>query len=240
MLHGAQRGLFEVEFCLPSQCADRLEAGAADIGIVPSAELLRLDLDVIVGAGIASEGIVRSILLITKAPLPAIRTLAADTSSRTTVQLARLYLARKHGAMPRLIPQPPDLDAMLGAADACIVIGDPALRLDVMRLPYQVIDLGAEWTAWTGLPMVFAVWAARKGCITPGLAEAFLASCRFGLEHLDDIVRAEARPRGLSEEFAREYLTRRVRLELGDREYQGLDLFLSYLRELGQEGAHPC
>jgi predicted solute-binding protein len=233
MLHGDQRGLFDLEFCLPSECADRLTEGRADIGIVPSAELERLDLEIIPGAGIASRGAVRSILLVTKVPREKITTLAADTSSRTSVQLARVLLARNHRATPKFIPFPPDLGAMLAAADAALIIGDPALRVGLDQPPYRVYDLGAEWTATTNLPMVFAVWGGRRECVTPALAQPFLDSCRFGLAHMDDIVRLESGPRGLPEDLVREYFSRNVRLELGEEEYRGLDCFLRSIRESG-------
>ena len=233
MLHGEQQGRFDLEFLSPSECADKLESGGADIGIVPSSELLRLDLEVIPGAGIACQQAVRSILLVSKVAFADIRILAADMNSRTSVQLARVLLARNHGAEPCIIWARPDLTAMLRTADAALIIGDPALRLDVASLPYRVSDLGAEWTATTGLPMVFAVWAGQKECVTPELEAPFLASCRFGMSHLDEIVRAESRGRGFSEEFTRAYLRDNLCLELGEREYQGLELFLRYAGELG-------
>jgi len=228
MLHGKQRGQFDLEFCLPSECADRLAAGTTDIGIVPSVELPRLDVEVIPGAGIACRGAVRSILLVSKEPLPRIRVLAVDSGSRTSAVLARILLAMRYGAEPRLIAQPPDLPSMLQTADAALVIGDPALRLNPTELPFAVTDLGQEWLEMTGLPFVFAVWAARRGCVTPDLREPFLDSCRCGLDHLDEIVRLEAAPRGFSEQLAREYLTRHVIFELGRREHEGLELFLQY------------
>lgn len=226
MLHGAERGVFDLEFCVPSECAGRLAAGEADIGIVPTAELPRLDLELIPGAGIASEGPVRSILLVSKAPLGKIESLAADTSSRTSVALARILLARRYGAEPRLLPQPPDLARMLDAADAAVIIGDPALRIEPSAVPFEVTDLGAEWTAMTGLPMVFAVWAGRKGCVTPEIASAFANSCRFGISQVDEIVRTRAEAHGVTAELAREYLTRHIRFELGEREYEGMRHFL--------------
>jgi len=229
MLHGEQKGLFDLEFSLPSECADRLESGAADIGIVPSAELPRLGLATIPGSGIASRGPVRSILLVTKVPRPEIQVLAADTSSRTSVQLARILLKRNHGARPRLVPCGPDLKAMLEAADAALIIGDPALRVKVQDTPHEVFDLGEEWTATTGLPMVFAVWGGRPECVTPELAEPFLNSCRFGLAHIEDIVRQESTARGLSEELVRDYFARNVTLLLGEAEQRGLELFLRWL-----------
>ena len=99
MMHGPQRGLFELDFRLPSACADQVAAGAADIGIVPSFELTKQDLEIIPGAGIACHGAVRSILLISRKPAPEIRTMAADTSSRTSVELARVILERRYGAV---------------------------------------------------------------------------------------------------------------------------------------------
>jgi predicted solute-binding protein len=230
MLHGPQQGLFDLEFRLPSVCADHMASGAADIGIVPCFELTRQDLEVIPGAGIACRGPVRSILLVSQKPAGEIRTLAVDSSSRTSVQLARVILERRYGAEYTAIPHAPDLDAMLRVADAAMIIGDPALRLDPEHLPYEVHDLGAEWVEMTGRPMVFAVWAARKGAVTPDVVEAFRASCRYGVDHMEEIVAAESARLGFAPELVRDYLTRHIVHELGPREYEGMDLFLQYAR----------
>ena len=232
MLHGPQQDLFELEFRIPAGCADRVAAGAADVGIIPSFELTRQDLEVIPGAGIACHGAVRSILLISKPPAAEIRTLAVDSSSRTSVELARVILRRKYDAAPELFAHAPDLDAMLRKADAALIIGDPALRIDPAQLRYHVYDLGAEWVEMTGLPMVFAVWAGRRGVVTPGVGEAFRASCRFGRERLEDIVAAEAGPRGFAPELARDYLGRNIVHELDSRDYEGMNLFLEYARQV--------
>jgi predicted solute-binding protein len=226
MLHGAQRDLFELEFCIPSECADRLAAGAADIGLVPSYELTRQDLEIIPGVGIACRGAVRSILLVLRKAPAAIRTLAADASSRTSVQLARLVLAHHYGVTPEIVCHPPDLNAMLGKADAALLIGDAALRVNPAELPWQTMDLGTEWLEMTGQPMVFAVWAGRPGCITKETAEAFRASCRFGRAHLPEIVDRESLARGFTRELVREYLEQQIVHELGDEEFQGMLTFL--------------
>jgi predicted solute-binding protein len=226
MLHGAQRGLFDLEFATPAECADRLEARQCDVGIVPAVELLRLKLTVIRGAGIACRGPVRSILLVSKKPLAKIRRLAADNASRTSVVLARLILSRRYSVNPELFPARADLDRMLDQADGALLIGDPALRLEVDALPYRVLDLGKEWFEWTGLPMVFAVWAGRPECVTPELEAAFVESCRFGRDRLEEIIRREAAPRGIPEERARTYLSRHIVNELGERDYAGLQHFL--------------
>jgi predicted solute-binding protein len=228
MMHGPQRGMFDLEFRLPSECADALETGEAEIGIVPSFELTRQDLDILPGAGIACHGPVRSILLIAKTPLGEVRTLAADSSSRTSVELARVILDRKYGAHPRVLPHAPDLDAMLNVADAALIIGDPALRIDPAALPYEVRDLGADWVEITGLPMVFAVWAARRGVADESVAQAFRDSCRYGLDHMEDIVAAETARLGLAPELLRNYLALHIVHELGPRDYQGMRLFLEW------------
>ena len=230
MLHGPQQGLFDLDFRVPSGVADQLAAGAADIGIVPCIELTRQDLEIIPGTGIACHGAVRSILLISHCPASEIRTLAADISSRTSVELARVLLERRFGATPQTIPHVPDLDAMLRVADAALIIGDPALHIDPISLPWHVYDLGAEWLELTGLPMVFAVWAGLRNTITPEIAEAFQASYRFGRDHMEEMVAAESAARGFKPGVVREYLTRYIVHELGAREYEGMRLFLEYAR----------
>jgi chorismate dehydratase len=220
------RGVIDLKFALPSICADRLRAGEAEIGIVPVIEMARQNLDYIRGVGITSDGPVRSILLFSKVPFSQIKTLATDNGSRTSVMLSRVILAEKFGAKPQVISQPPDLTAMLGMADAALLIGDAALRVDPAHLPFECLDLGEEWTRMTGLPMVFALWSGKKGRIAEPLGEAFRASCRYGLAHMDEMVTVEAKARGFTEELVREYFTRYIIFELTDRHYAGLQQYL--------------
>jgi chorismate dehydratase len=233
MLQGSQKGLFDLEFRVPAECADRVIAGDADIGIIPSFELLGRDLAVVPGVGIASRGAVRSILLITKRPPNQIRTLASDVSSRTSAALARIILARKYGVEPAVVRRPPELAKMLEEADSALLIGDPALRVDLERLPFAVYDLGREWTEMTGLPMVFAMWAGPRECVTEAVAAAFQQSCAEGMRNLERIVMEEAASRGFTAEVVRQYLTSHIAFELGAAEQRGMELFLRYAAELG-------
>jgi chorismate dehydratase len=228
---GEQRDLFDLTLAIPAECADRLESGLADIGIVPAVELNRQQLEIIRGAGIACHGRVRSILLISKVPYHKIRKLATDSTSRTSVALSRVILARKYGVEPEVHSLQPHLSEMLETNDAALIIGDSALVLDPADLPFHALDLGAEWVQMTGLPMVFAVWAARGG-FPPQDPAPFLESMCFGLAHINDIARAEHAKVGVSEELARSYLRDNIVFELGEREYAGLDLFLRYAAEL--------
>jgi chorismate dehydratase len=231
LLHGPPQDLFDLTFRIPSECADLVASGAVDIGNIPVIEMSRQNLEMVPGVGVAARGAVRSILLVSKRPLAQIRTLAADSSSRTSVTLTRIVLSRRYGVEPLFLPSAPDLAAMLDRADAALIIGDPALRVEPSSLPYRVADLGQEWTEMTGLPMVFAVWAGHKRHITPAVVKALNDSCRYGREHLEDIVKIDAPARGIPTELARDYLTRNIVNELGAREYEGLELYLRYARE---------
>lgn len=231
MAHGEQRGLFDLSFAIPAECADRLQSGLADIGIVPAVELNRQKLEIIRGAGIACHGPVRSIFLISKVPYEDIRTLATDSTSRTSAALSRVILSRRYGVEPQVHSHAPHLASMLENADAALIIGDAALVLDPEKLPFRVLDLGAEWVQMTGLPMVFAVWAARAGFPAQD-PTPFLESMRYGLAHIPDIARSEHAKVGVSEELARSYLQHNIVFELGDREYLGLQTFLQYAAEL--------
>jgi chorismate dehydratase len=224
-LHGPQRGLFDFRFDLPVHCAEALRDGKADVGLVPCAELDRLGLDFLPDLGIACEGPVRSILLISRRPFDEIRTLAVDSSSRTSVALAKIILSERYGCQPIVTPHMPSLPEMLLENDAALIIGDPALRLDPQTLPYRTLDLGAEWVEWSGLPMVFAVWAGRTEFLTEDVAEAFRSSWRWGREHVDEMVAHASVERGFDVELARAYLTRHIVYPLSKRHLEGLALF---------------
>jgi len=225
---GAQRDIFDMKYALPSECADQLATGDADIGIVPVIEIARQKLEYFRSTGIACRGAVRSILLVSKVPLREIKTLATDMGSRTSVMLSRIILAEKYGVQPTLISRRAELAPMLGEADAALVIGDPALHLDPATLPFETLDLGFEWTQLTGLPMIFALWSGRKEVMQPRFEQAFLDSCREGLAHMDQIVREQSPLRGITEQLARAYLTRHIVFELNDRDHEGLNLYLKH------------
>ncbi len=238
LLHGPQKGRLDVRFVVPSECADDLREDRADIGLVPIIELARQpELSVIPGGLIGCRGPVRSILLISKLPAAEIRTLAADTSSRTSVVLTELVLRSKGVHELAVRPHAPDLDGMLSEADAALVIGDPALRIDPTMStwkgqPVEVHDIGAAWVEMTGLPMVFAVWAGKEP-LDPTTAEVFERSKAYGLDRIDDIVAAESANRGFAPAHVREYVTGHISYEFGSRERQAIDLYLDMAAQAG-------
>jgi predicted solute-binding protein len=238
LLHGPQKGRMDLRFVVPSECADDLREGRADIGLVPIIELARQpDLAVIPGSAIACQGAVRTILLVSQRPIGAIRSFAADTSSRTSIVLAQIILRANGVQAPQVIPHRPDLDAMLQLADAALIIGDPAFEIDPEMdawhgRPAFVYDLGALWVEMTGLPMVFAVWAAREH-VDPSAAGVFEESKRYGLSHIDEIVQMESEARGFDPALVREYVTRHISYDLGPRERTAVDRYLRLAQEAG-------
>lgn len=218
--------IFDLNFAVPSACADQLARGEADIGIVPVIEMARQKLTYFRETGISCVGAVRSILLTSKVPFHQIKTLATDSGSRTSVMLARMILAEKFGVEPELISHPPQLEPMLKIADAALIIGDAALHLEPALLPYATLDLGEEWTNLTQLPMVFAVWAGKKEVMRQAYADALLASCKHGQSQTEAIVAKEAPNRNLPPALVREYFTRYIKFDLDNKAHQGLDLYL--------------
>ena len=226
MLHGAQRSLVDLSFSIPSVCAKEVEDGVIQIGLVPVAEIARQRLEIVPGVGITCLGPVRSILLVSRVPWKNIRTLSADLSSRTSVQLARVILRERYGVIPEITSHEPALEQMLTTADAALVIGDPALRINPEKLPYEWLDLGAEWLDLTNLPMVFAAWAGKPGLPVEALTALTRESYEFGRANLDNIIDQEYEKRGVTRSLANRYLRDYIRFEIGPAEQRGHEAFL--------------
>ena len=211
MLYGTERGKFDLEFTTPARCADAVAQGQADVGIVPSIEVPRIDgAEIVPGVSIASKGLVKSVLLLSKVPIEEIRSVAMDNSSRTSAALVTILLRRFYGLDFQSGLAHPQLEQMLKRADAALLIGDPALTLELKaeastleseepkvegprsksEEPYRdlvVYDLAAEWKKFTGLPFVFALWAGRPEAGLGEFAREFQESRNQGLLHLDAI-----------------------------------------------------
>jgi chorismate dehydratase len=232
MLKGGQRGKYDLAFTTPAMCADAVRLREVDIGIIPSIEYQRLDcLEILPGLSIASKGEVKSVLLFSNAPIEEVRTVAVDNSSRTSVALLTILMRKFYSRSVKMIPSAPKPQEMLAAADAALVIGDPALVHDG-RIP-EVYDLAAEWKKFTGLPFVFAVWAGREGAKIGRLREDFEASRDYGLAHVDDIAREYAPKLNMPPEAIKVYLTENIDYSLDEENCQGLRLFYRLARELG-------
>lgn len=232
MVHGGARGRFQLEFTTPAGCSDAIRSGSAAVGIIPVIETQRIEgLEAVQGVSISSLGEVKSVILISKKPVEEITSVATDTSSRTSTALVTVLLRKFYGIHPQMTPAPPEPAAMLRAADAALLIGDPALVFQPGGL--RVYDLAAEWKKFTGLPFVFALWAGPQSAGLAQFAVDFQRSRDEGLEHIDDIAGEYAPRCGLTSEEVKIYLTRNINYTL-DRDHQkALGLFFRLAFEEG-------
>jgi chorismate dehydratase len=162
-----------------------------------------------------------------------VRTIALDTSSRTSVALTRVLCAKHWRIEPAFTPAEPDLEAMLQHADAALVIGDPAFDIDPQARRVDKIDLGAEWKAMTGLPFVYAMWVGRPGAATAAHCHALQQARDNGLAHLPEIAREVSGGDPDLERRSLEYLRDNLKYNLGDREAAGLRRFHELAAEIG-------
>ena len=238
---------YTLEYIQPAQCAQRLLSGQADLGLIPIASLTP-ELAIVPGCVIASLERVRSIVLILKQPhtLETVRTIAADTASRSSLAYAELLFRTFLHTQPTFLSQPADPIAMLRTADAALLIGDPALlalearaKIEAALGPCQWLDLAEQWHLRTGLPWVAAVWAVRPqdlaatGVTAAQLTADLQASRDHGLTHIDDLVR-EWTPRiDLPPATIHHYLTRNIHYTLDPACLQAIETFRRLAAEAG-------
>lgn len=240
--HAASR--FEISYTIPSACARALADGTADIGIIPAAAYTQIPgLQILPDVAIASRQAVRSILLVSKVPVEKIRSVALDESSMTSVALAKILL-RWLGLNPQYESMQPDIEKMLSAHDAGLLIGDPALQVN--RTRYCTLDLAEEWIRVTGKSFVFAFWAVRGEALKESdpaidLPAVFRNSRDHGLEpaNLDTIADEWSAKLKLSATEVRSYLTQNIHYRLDPECIDGLQEFYRHASEIGALPATP-
>jgi chorismate dehydratase len=210
----------------PSELARELAADRLDAALVPIFEVLRDPRYTLVDdVAIACDGPVCSVFLAYRGELKAIRSVALDPASLTSVNLLRVLLREFHDAAP----------AFGSEGEAQLLIGNQAIGfLDGQGADsdWQILDLGEEWRRCTGLPFVFAAWALRPGLRNVhGIADAFRALKAHGLSHLDEVIAGDSTS---TPQFRRRYLTEFIRFDLRDREKVGLQRFRKLLGKHGQ------
>jgi chorismate dehydratase len=248
----ALRAHYALHYTLPSACAEELQSGTADLGLIPIAALTP-EMAIVPGCTIASLSEVRSILLLVKNParlpvpeaLKQVRSVAADTASRSSAAYAHILFEHFYAVKPAFQEHVADPAAMLEVCDAALLIGDPALLAREHRasidaasdVPLLWLDLAQLWREHTGLPWVAAVWAVRPAAIEDaGLsAQQLIADLNSGrdagLAHIDQLV-DEWTPRiAIAPATIRTYLTRNIHYTLDAECLRAIELF----RELAAE-----
>jgi chorismate dehydratase len=230
----------------PAELNDLLVAGELDVSVISAVEYARhaKELLLLPDLAISCDGPVRSVALFSKQPVGRLggKTILLSASSRTSVALLELLCRDVWAIKPKLAEaraEAQDLDALAALPhEAVLVIGDAALALAARGTYPHRYDLGTEWKQWTGLPFVFAVWAARRAA-DPGAVRrghhSLLDSRAWGLAHLELLAEDAAGATGVSLDACREYL-------------EGLDYAFTYkhlagltdfFRRLAAEGLVP-
>jgi chorismate dehydratase len=249
---GPLAGKYDLSFTVPSQCAETLRRGDADVAIIPSIEYQRIDgVIALPNMAIASKREVRSLLVVSKRPIEKVKRIALDTSSRATAGLVRLLSAGYWKIAPEFVDAAPDIAEMLKHSDAALVIGDPALRISLkmealngkapsgeqccqgdsedMPVPgfdtIYVYDVVHQWREMTGKPAVLAIWAGRPDAITPEVVADFQASKQYGLAHVREISEAASIKLDLPPRALERYLTENINFDLDADNLVGLHLY---------------
>jgi chorismate dehydratase len=226
----------------PARCAEKLAAGQCEVALIPVIEYQRIPhLRIIPDVAVVSKKRVRSVVLAARCPIEEARAVTLDNSSRTSQALVRILFARRYGATPVFTERAPDPAVscanMFEGSDAALVIGDPAMRLEARaaQLGLRIYDLAEEWRALTGLPFVFAVWAAREGAVPdePGSAPDFLAAKREGIAHDEEIAARYAAELDLPQAELLGYLRENVNYDLDEDNLAGLRHYFRLARECG-------
>lgn len=223
-MKGKFQDLFEIAYDRPSRCAERLASGDADVGLIPAIEYQRIEgLTVIPHLAIASKKRVESVLFVSRKPIREVKTVALDSSSRTSEALIRLLLRRKFLLRPEYHRAEPDLHRMLRDHDSALIIGNPALLVDRDR--YFVFDLVEQWVELTGRPFVFAVWAVRAGLDMRPWTKYFVESKAYGLSQIAEMADYSISQLPVSRPLILDYLENKLNYDLDDDNLQGLELF---------------
>ena len=244
---------YEVHLTKPALCAEELLNDRADLGLIPIASLTE-SLAVVPGCAIASLQQVRSIQLIVKThgrsdstddQLKAVRRVATDTASRSSVVYAEILFRWFLGSHPEFVPHDADPVGMLSEADAALLIGDPALlaleKRDAIEKacgPCLWLDLAEQWITRTGLPWVAAVWAVRPEAlgiaISPDLLSADLQRSRdAGLRNVERLVEEWSGRIAVPAQTIRTYLTKNIYYTLSQECLESIRVFRAYAAELG-------
>ena len=224
-LYGSNHG--KVELILdnaPARSAQLLAQDRVDAALVPVIAYQQIDdVKLIPEVCVGALSCVRSVCLVTDGrELSEVRSIALDTSSKTSVVLTKIIFREFLGFEPKWSDAAPNVAAMLDTSDAALLIGDPALSLSGVntRAAVRIFDLADLWRKHTHLGFIFAMWMTRQK-VAP---VDFAAARDEGLRHVEEIA-ANYSILGLSADELRRYLTENISYTIDDPMRKGMELY---------------
>ncbi len=219
-------------FDVPARLADLLESGTVDVALIPVVDLLQGDRGwrIVSDACIGCDGETLTVRVFSRVPPEAIRRLHVDGDSHTSVALAALIWQELFGT--RLEIAAFSGNETVDNCEAVLLIGDKVVNNTLVDYDIET-DLGSCWKSLTGLPFVFAVWAAPPGRDTSQLASRLSKARNAGVQSAELIAADFGPAANWPVALAKRYLTKRLKFELGPRQREGMALFLSLAKKHG-------
>lgn len=229
-LRAAPPAGWRLEEALPSAAVRALEDGECELALISAVALLSLEgVKALRGWGVAAAGPVETVVMAHKRPLEEVRTIGMDAASRSAQALLKVLCARRWNITPQFVPVDEPESALL-ELDAVMAIGDKSFALG-RGLPRR--DLAQDWQEWTGLPFLFAAWAARETAAISGVADILNAAGESGQRQLEEIATAFAATLHQPAAKLADYLRHSVHHRLDDRDWAGLSRFAEEAKATG-------
>jgi len=216
--------MIDLSLDIPSVCAQKLLTGEADVALTPVAVIPQLPEAYLVSDYcIGATGAVKTVCVFSQVPLREIKKLYLDFHSRSSVALVQILCEKYWKISPEFLPAEEGFEAQIAGETAGLIIGDRAIGCE-RRYAYTY-DLGEAWTAWTGLPFVFAAWISTRP-LHPEIAARFNAALRLGLDHLPELLKILP---AIADFDTERYFRENISYELDHAKWLGLNRFLGYL-----------
>jgi chorismate dehydratase len=224
-----KRVILEVDH--PADCAAKLINGQADVGLIPVAALpLIKNYSIISDYCIGANGKVRTVLLLSNFRFEKIKKINLDYRSRSSVNLTRVLAKNMWKREFVWINTSEEFDfENIGVNEAVVLIGDQCFEFE-NRFRYK-IDLAEEWKKQTGLPFVFACWAANRKLDSEFLKDFNLA-LKSGIENIDKVARDFGKTGVIREAELKDYLEKNIDYIFDNDKKKGMNLFLELLKQL--------
>jgi chorismate dehydratase len=213
---------FELRYASLAENAQKLSTGETSVALVSPIDYARnaTDWEVLYGLGIASYGVTGAAKLLFRKELEAIHTIAADLRFPTEMVAAQIIFLEKTGIKPRFLTREVQPGVIPESADAVLLIGNDALP--VKTIQESVFDLSEEWNDLAGLPLVHAVFAARRNSLSPTAAAVLMQSHSYFIEHAGTVIGDVAASRGIAVERLHAHFNEEIRYALDETDTDGM------------------
>ncbi|MFO0321413.1 MAG: menaquinone biosynthetic enzyme MqnA/MqnD family protein [Bacteroidota bacterium] len=216
----------QIELDVPSVCAQKIKNNKVQIGLVPVAILPELSsYHIFTEYCIGAKGKVDSVKLFSEKPLDQLTHILLDHQSKTSIALVQILNKYFWKKKLQFVNAPAGFEEQISDTIGAVIIGDRTFGLT--KYPYQ-IDLAEEWTMYTNLPFVFAVWVSNI-LLPPDFIEKFNQALSLGVKSIDEAILQN--PKNIDGFDAVDYLKNKISYDLSQEKKTGMNYFLELLKK---------